>query len=83
LQSNDSTRTHTPTIILLIITIIPIDKTTGKSRETTAEERISVIEKKVEDRSCREIAEITGILKSQAAEIVKELQQQFNIEDSN
>jgi hypothetical protein len=37
----------------------------------------------VEDNSRRESAEITGMPKSQAAEIAKEWQKQLNIEDSN
>jgi hypothetical protein len=51
---------------------MPIDKVTGKRRETTAEERISVIVKKAEGKSSREIVEITGISKSQATKIVEE-----------
>jgi transposase len=51
---------------------MPIDIITGKRRETTTEERISVIEKNAEGKSCREIAEITCVLGSQAAGIVKE-----------
>jgi hypothetical protein len=39
--------------------------------KTTTEERMSAIEKSAEGKSYREIAEITGISKSQAAEIVK------------
>jgi DNA invertase Pin-like site-specific DNA recombinase len=49
-----------------------IDKVTRKGRETTTEERISIIEKNAEGKSYREIAEITGISKLQAAEIMKE-----------
>jgi hypothetical protein len=51
---------------------MPIDKVIGKRREATAKKRISVIEKKVEGKSSREIVEITGIPKSQVTEIVKE-----------
>jgi hypothetical protein len=39
---------------------MPIDKVTGKRHGTTVEERISVIEKKAEGESYREIAEILG-----------------------
>jgi acetolactate synthase small subunit len=51
---------------------MPIDKVTGKRRESIAEEHILVIEKKAEGKGYREIAEITRISKSQVAEIVKE-----------
>jgi predicted transcriptional regulator len=43
-----------------------------KRRGTSAEEGISVIEKKAEGKSSREIVEITGLSKPQATEIVKE-----------
>jgi transposase len=42
---------------------MPIDKVTGKRRETTTEEHISVIEKNAEGKSYREIAEIADISK--------------------
>jgi hypothetical protein len=61
---------------------MPIDKVTGKRRETTTEECISVIEKNAEGKSYRDIAKITGIPMSRAARIVKEWQQ-HNIEGSN
>jgi transposase len=61
---------------------MPIDKVTRKRRETTTEERISVIEKNAEGKSYREIAEIAGISKLQAADVMKEWQQR-NIDDSN
>jgi transposase len=61
---------------------MPIDKVTGKRRETTTEERISVIEKNAEGKSYLEIAEIAGVLRSRVAGIVKEWQQ-HNIEDTN
>jgi transposase len=58
---------------VLKATTMPIDKVTRKECETTTEEHISIIEKKnAEGKSYREIAEITGISKLQAAEIVKE-----------
>jgi DNA-binding NarL/FixJ family response regulator len=51
---------------------MPIDKATRKRYETITEERISVIEKNAEGKSHREIAEISGISKLQAADIMKE-----------
>jgi hypothetical protein len=51
---------------------MPIDKVIRKKHKTTIEGRTSVIRKSAEGKSYPEIAEITGILKSQAAEIVKE-----------
>jgi hypothetical protein len=52
---------------------MPMNKVTRKKCETTTEEFISVIEKKnAEGKTYGEIAEITGISKLQAAEIVKE-----------
>jgi transposase len=62
-------------------TTMPIDKATRKRRETTTEERISVIGKNAEGKSYRDIAEIAGISKVKAADIRKE-RQQHNIEDS-
>jgi transposase len=59
-------------IFLINSTTIPIDTVTGKRRETIAEERVSVIEKKAEGKSYREIAEISGISKSSITEIVRE-----------
>jgi transposase len=59
---------------------MPIDKVTRKRYETITEERISVIEKNAEGKNYREIAEIAGISKLQAADIMKEWQ--HNIEDS-
>jgi transposase len=57
---------------------------TGRSCKGIAGERISAIEKKkLQGKSCRGIAEITGISKSRAAEIVKEWQKQLNTKDSN
>jgi hypothetical protein len=60
---------------------MPIDKLTRNRRETTTKEHISVIGQNAEGKSYREIAEIAGISKLQAA-IMKEWQQ-HNIEDSN
>jgi DNA-binding NarL/FixJ family response regulator len=51
---------------------MPIDKVAKKRRETTTEERISVIEKHAEGKTYREIAETAGISKLQAADIMKE-----------
>jgi alkylated DNA nucleotide flippase Atl1 len=58
-----------------------IDKVTGKRRETTSEECISVIEKNAEGKSYREIAELTGISRSQTAEIVKGWKTQTDLND--
>jgi hypothetical protein len=51
---------------------MPIDKVARKRRENTTEECIPVIEKNAEGKNYREIAEIAGISKLQAADIMKE-----------
>jgi transposase len=60
---------------------MPIEEVTRKKRETTTEERVSVIEKNAEGKSYLEIAEIAGISKPHVSDIVKEWQ--HNIEDSD
>jgi transposase len=50
---------------------MPRDRATGKRREATVNERVSIIERHARGESYRKIEDATGVSKSQAQAIVK------------
>ena len=53
---------------------MPIDQNTGKRRQATETERITVIEKHAEGKNYHQIARETAVSKSDAQRIVKRLE---------